>query len=135
MHDWNRRMIDEFRAKGGKGVTHPYKDQILLLTVKGAKSGRAMTVPLAYHMDGGRYVVAATKGGSPKHPAWYHNLVAHREATIEVGTDSFRVRATPIPRGPERDRLYEEHSRQMPGFRSYVAKTKRIIPVVVLERI
>lgn len=128
-------MIDEFRAKGGRGVTHPYRDQLLLLTVKGAKSGRTMTVPLAYHMDGGRYVVAASKGGAPTHPAWYHNLVAHREATIEVGTESFRVRATPLRRGPERDRLYEEHSRQMPGFGDYPKKTERIIPVVVLERI
>ncbi|HEX9435927.1 MAG TPA: nitroreductase/quinone reductase family protein [Candidatus Limnocylindria bacterium] len=135
MHDWNRKMIDEFRAKGGKGVTHPYKDQLLLLTVKGAKSGHEMTVPLAYHRDGDRYVVAGSKGGAPTHPAWYHNLVARREATVEVGTESFRVRATPLPRGPDRDRLYAEHSRQMPGFGEYPAKTKRIIPVVVLERI
>lgn len=135
MHNWNRKMIEEFRAKGGKGVTHPYKDQLLLLTVNGAKSGRPMTVPLAYHMDDGRYVVAASKGGAPTHPAWYHNLVAHREAMMEVGSESFRVRATPLPRGPERDRLYAAHSRQMPGFRDYPKKTKRTIPVVVLERI
>lgn len=128
-------MIDEFRAKGGKGVTHPYKDQLLLLTVRGAKSGQPMTVPLAYHVDGGRYVVAATKGGSPTHPAWYHNLVAHREATIEVGTEKFKVRATPLPRGAERDRLYEAHSQLMPGFRGYVKKTSRVIPIVVLERV
>lgn len=128
-------MIEEFRAKGGKGVTHPYRDRLLLLTVRGKRSGRQITVPLAYHTDGGRYVVAATKGGSPTHPAWYHNLVAHPDVTLEVGAETFGARATPIPRGPERDRLYEEHARQMPGFRDYPSKTKRIIPVVVLERV
>ncbi|MGH2378819.1 MAG: nitroreductase/quinone reductase family protein [Candidatus Limnocylindria bacterium] len=135
MADWNRGIIEEFRAKGGKGVTHPVGDRLLLLTVRGAKSGEPRTVPLAYHRDGDRYVVAASKGGAPTHPAWYHNLVAHREATIEVGTETFKMRATPLPKGEERDRLFEAHATLMPGFRSYVPKTTRIIPVVVLERI
>lgn len=134
-HDWNTKVVDEFRAKGGKGVTHPHGDRLLLLTVRGAKTGQPRTVPLAYTQDRDRYIVAASKGGAPTHPAWYHNLVAHREATIEVGTEKFKVRATPIPRGPERDRLYDAHATVMPGFRGYVTKTKRIIPVVVLERV
>jgi deazaflavin-dependent oxidoreductase (nitroreductase family) len=133
--DWNKAMIDEFRAKGGKGVTHPHGNRLLLLTVRGARSGQPQTVPLAYHLDGDKYVVAASKGGAPTHPAWYHNVVAHREATIEVGTEKFKVRATPLPKGAERDRLYEAHSEVMPGFRDYVKKTKRVIPVVVLERV
>lgn len=128
-------MIDEFRAKGGKGLTHPHGDRILLLTTEGAKTGRTLTAPLVYHRDGDRYVIAASKGGAPKHPGWYHNLVKHGEATVEVGTEKFNVRATPIPRGPERDRLYEAHSKLMPGFRDYEKKTTRIIPVVALERV
>ncbi len=135
MHDWNRKMIDEFRAKGGKGLTHPYGDRILLLTAKGAKSGHEITVPLAYHMDDGRYVVAASKGGSPQHPGWYHNLVAHPDVTVEVGTEKFRARAIPYARGLERDRLYADHAKPMPGFLDYEKKTKRIIPAVVLERV
>jgi deazaflavin-dependent oxidoreductase (nitroreductase family) len=131
---WNTGIIDEFRAKGGKGITH-FGDRLLLLTVKGAKTGRERTLPLAYHLDGDRYVIAASKGGAPTHPDWYHSLVKAREATIEVGTDRFKVRATPIPTGPERDRLYEAHARLMPGFREYVTKTKRVIPVVVMERV
>jgi deazaflavin-dependent oxidoreductase (nitroreductase family) len=135
MANWNKGIIDEFHAKGGKGITHPVGDRLLLLTVRGAKSGRPQTVPLAYHLDDGRYVVAGSKGGSPKHPDWYHNLVKHGEATIEVGTETFKVRATPIPKGDERDRLYEDHAKLMPGFRDYVARTTRVIPVVVLERV
>ena len=137
MNDWNKQIIDEFHAKGGKGVTN-FGDRLLLLTTRGAKSGRTHTNPLAYHRDGDRYVVAASMGGAPKNPAWYHNLVKHREAEIEVatpkGTEKFKVRATPIAKGAERDRLYDAHATLMPGFRDYVHKTTRVIPVVILER-
>jgi len=131
---WNQGVLDEFRAKGGKGVTH-FGDRLLLLTTRGAKTGRAFTVPLAYHRDGGRYVVAASKGGAPTNPDWYHNLVKHREATAEVGTETFKVRATPLAGGPERDRLYEDHAALMPGFRDYPPRTTRVIPVILLERV
>jgi len=131
--DWNTRVIDEFHAKRGKGIG-PWGDNLLLLTTRGAKSGQVRTTPLVYHRDGERYIIAASKGGAPTHPGWYHNLVKHREAEIEVGTEKFKVRATPIPKGPERDRLYEAHGNVFSGFRDYPKKTKRIIPVVVLER-
>jgi len=129
-------MVDEFHAKHGKGIGH-FGDRLLLLTSTGAKTGRTLTSPLAYHRDGERYVVAASKGGAPTHPGWYHNLIANPAATIEVGADKFRVRATPLAKGPERDRLYTEHARLMPelGFAGYPQKTKRVIPVVILERI
>ncbi len=135
--NWNQRIIDEFRVKRGRGVTG-FGDRLLLLTTRGAKSGEVRTTPLAYHRDGERYVVAASKGGAPSNPGWYHNLVKHREAEVEVaagdGTERFRVRAHPYARGPERDRLYDEHAALMPGFREYPKKTTRLIPVVVLER-
>jgi deazaflavin-dependent oxidoreductase (nitroreductase family) len=131
--DWNKGIIDEFRAKSGKGIGH-FGDKLLLLTARGAKSGLIRTVPLVYHRDGDRYVVAASKGGAPTHPGWYHNLVKHREAEIEIGSDRFKVRATPISRGPERDRLYEAHGDTFAAFREYPKRTRRIIPVVVLER-
>jgi deazaflavin-dependent oxidoreductase (nitroreductase family) len=133
MKDWNSGVIEKFRAQGGKGIP-PWGDHLLLLTTRGATTGRVSTHPLVYHMDRGRYVVAGSKGGAPTHPSWYHNLVKNREATIEVGTDKFTVRATPVPKGPERDRMYEDHAKVFAGFRDYPAKTKRIIPVVVLER-
>src|SRR6187397_1543246 len=82
MSDWNTNVINEFRAKGGKGVGH-FGDGLLLLTVRGAKSGTPRTYPLAYHLDGDRYVVAASKGGAPTNPQWYSSIVAHGEAEVE----------------------------------------------------
>lgn len=127
-------MVDEFHAKAGKGLGH-FGDKLLLLTTRGAKSDQIRTTPLVYHRDGDRYVIAASKGGAPTHPGWYHNLVKHPEAEIEVGTERFRVRATPIPKGPERDRLYTAHGDNFAAFRDYPKKTTRVIPVVVLERV
>jgi len=134
MADWNKGIIDEFHAKAGKGVGM-FGDKLLLLTVRGAKTGQVRTHPLVYHRDGDRYVIAASMGGAPKNPAWYHNLVKHREAEVEVGTDKFKVRAKPIAKGPERDRLYKAHGDTFAAFRDYPKKTTRIIPVVVLERV
>jgi deazaflavin-dependent oxidoreductase (nitroreductase family) len=134
MADWNKNTIDEFRAKGGKGIG-PFGDKLLLLTTRGAKSEQVRTTPLVYHRDGDRYVIAASMGGAPTHPSWYHNLVKHREAEIELGTEKFKVRATPIPKGPERDRLYEAHGDNFAAFKSYPQKTTRVIPIIVLERV
>jgi len=127
-------MVDEFHAKHGKGIGH-FGDRLLLLTSTGAKTGRTLTSPLAYHRDGERYVVAASKGGAPSHPAWYHNLVKHPDAEIEVGSEKFKVRARPLAKGPERDRLYNAHGDNFAAFRDYPKRTKRVIPVVVLEHV
>jgi deazaflavin-dependent oxidoreductase (nitroreductase family) len=134
MSDWNKSVIDDFHAKAGKGIGH-FGDKLLLLTTRGAKSGDVRTTPLVYHRDGDRYVIAASKGGAPSNPSWYYNLVKNRDAEIEVGTDKFKVRATPIAKGPERDRLYKAHGDNFAAFRDYPSKTTRIIPVVVLERV
>jgi len=133
MADWNKNIIDEFHAKGGKGIGH-FGDNLLLLTTTGARTGERRTTPVAFHRQGDRYVIAATKGGAPSHPAWYHNLVKDPNVTIEVGTEKFPARAT-VVKGAERDRLYETHASAMPqlGFREYPKRTKRVIPVIVLE--
>ena len=133
MAGWNTKIIEEFRAKGGKGITN-FGDRLLLLTTRGAKSGRWHTTPLAYSRDGDRYVVIASKGGAPHHPDWYHNVLTNHAAKAEVGTETFDVVATAIPSGPERDRLYAAQANLMPGFWEYEKKTSRTIPVVVLER-
>jgi deazaflavin-dependent oxidoreductase (nitroreductase family) len=80
-------------------------------------------------------VIAASMGGAPKHPSWYHNLVKHGEAEVQVGTEKFKVRATPLPKGPERDRLYEAHGANFAAFKDYPRKTTRVIPIIVLERV
>jgi deazaflavin-dependent oxidoreductase (nitroreductase family) len=133
MADWNKTVIDDFHAKGGKGIGH-FGDK-LLLTTRGAKSGHGRTTPLVYHRDGDRYVIAASMGGAPTHPAWYHNLVKHPDVEVEVGTEKFNARARPVATGPERDRLYGAHGDNFAAFRDYPKRTKRVIPIVVPERV
>lgn len=130
----NQKVITEFRANQGKVGGQYANRPLLLLTTTGAKSGRALTRPLAYTREGERLVVIASFGGGPKNPSWYHNLVANPEATVEVGSERFRVRAT-VPTGEERQRLYNRQAEQMPAFAEYQKKTTRQIPVIVLTRI
>jgi deazaflavin-dependent oxidoreductase (nitroreductase family) len=106
---------------------------MLLLHHVGAKSGTRRVNPLVYLPDGDRYVIIASKGGAPKHPDWYHNLVANPETTIEVGTETIPVRAEVIT-GEERDRLYARQAADRSAFAEYQAKTKRRIPVIALTR-
>src|SRR3954468_7695989 len=101
----DRGVIEEFRANRGK-VGGPFEGRpVLLVTVTGAKSGRRITKPLVYLPDGDRLLIFASKGGAPTHPAWYHNLVANPVVTVEVGDETYEVRASPLT-GPERDQLY-----------------------------
>jgi deazaflavin-dependent oxidoreductase (nitroreductase family) len=133
MHDWNRQVIEEFRTNGGKVGGQFEGAPLLLLTTTGAKSGQRRTSPMMYLPDGDRMLVFASKGGAPTHPDWYHNLVAHQEATVEVGTETFDVTAVVLT-GEERDRLYAKQAKLYPGFASYQARTTRQIPVVALKR-
>jgi deazaflavin-dependent oxidoreductase (nitroreductase family) len=133
LNELNQQVIQEFRANQGKVGGRYAKVPVLLLTTTGAKSGRALTRPLAYTRDGDRLVVIASFGGGPKNPAWYHNLVAHPEATVEVGSERFRVKAT-VASGEERQRLYDRQAAQLPAFAEYQKKTTRQIPVIVLTR-
>jgi deazaflavin-dependent oxidoreductase (nitroreductase family) len=133
-NDWNRRIIEEFRANGGK-VGGPFAGApLLLLTTTGARTGRSHTTPVMYTDDGDRLLVYASKGGAPTNPAWYHNLVASPRVTVEVGTERFEADATVIT-GEERDRLYNRHAERYPGFAEYQEKTSRTIPVVALTRV
>jgi deazaflavin-dependent oxidoreductase (nitroreductase family) len=132
--EFNRKIIEEFRANGGE-TSGPFKGRpLLLLTTTGAKSGEARTTPLVYSKEGDRLVVIASMGGAPKHPAWYFNILAQPEVTVEVGTDTFVMRAV-VSEGEERDRLYAQQAAQMPAFKEYQEKTMRRIPVVALERV
>jgi deazaflavin-dependent oxidoreductase (nitroreductase family) len=104
-NDWNRQTIEAFRANGGKVGGVWEGRPLLLLTTTGAKSGQRRTTPVMYLPDGDRLLVFATKAGAPTNPAWYHNLLAHSEVTVEVGTETYEATATPLT-GEERDRLY-----------------------------
>jgi deazaflavin-dependent oxidoreductase (nitroreductase family) len=132
-HDFNRQIIDEFRANAGQVGGMFAGAPLLLLTTTGAKTGKTHIVPLAYTVDDGRYVVIGSKGGHTTHPDWFYNLRAHSEVTVEIGTESFPARAA-IPAGAERQRLFDQMVRQMPNFAVYQSKTTRQLPVIVLER-
>jgi deazaflavin-dependent oxidoreductase (nitroreductase family) len=134
MKEFNRKLIDEFRANGGKVGGQMAGAPLLLLTMTGAKSGKTYTIPLAYSKDGNRLVVIASYAGSPTNPSWYHNLRAHPTVTVELGGEKFQARAV-FTSAEERDRLFQRQAEQMPVFNDYQKKTQRQIPVIALERI
>ena len=132
-NDWNRQTIEEFRENGGKVGGFWEGKPLLLLTTTGAKSGQRHTNPMMYLADGNRLLVFASKRGAPTNPDWYHNLVAHPEVTVEVGTETYEATAT-VLNGEERDRLYARQAELYPQFGEYQANTTRKIPVIALER-
>jgi deazaflavin-dependent oxidoreductase (nitroreductase family) len=133
-NNWNKNIIEEFRANGGK-VGGRFADRtLLLLHTTGAKSRQERINPVAYTKDGERLVVIASKGGAPTNPDWYYNIIANPQVTVEVGTDQFEAEAV-IPAEPERTRLYDQMAAVMPGFAEYQRKTMRQIPVIVLSRV
>ena len=129
--DFNAQIIEEFHANQGRIGGMFEGLPLLLLYHTGAKSGKSRINPLAYQADDGRYVVFASKGGAPTNPDWYHNLKAHPNVTVEVGTDTIDVVASEAT-GEERDRLYRTQAERTPQFAEYQQKTDRVIPVMVL---
>ena len=129
--DFNAQIIEEFHANQGRVGGMFEGLPLLLLYHTGAKSGKRRINPLAYQADDGRYVVFASKGGAPTNPDWYHNLKAHPNVTVEVGTDTIDVVASEAT-GEERDRLYRTQAERTPQFAEYQQKTDRVIPVMVL---
>ncbi|HEY1712493.1 MAG TPA: nitroreductase family deazaflavin-dependent oxidoreductase [Solirubrobacteraceae bacterium] len=129
--DFNAQIIDEFRANEGRVGGMFENMPLLLLHHTGAKSGTPYVNPLAYLRDGDRYAIFASKGGAPENPAWYHNVKAHPEVSIEVGTDAVDVRASEAET-EERNRLYAAQAQRAPAFTEYQEKAGRTIPVIVL---
>ena len=105
----------------------------LLLTTKGRKTGNETTSPLIYEDAGDAYVIVASKGGAPKHPGWYRNLVKDPNVRVQVKDDVFDARARTAS-GDERERLWQLAAQQWPDYDTYQTRTDRQIPVVVLER-
>ncbi len=130
---YNRALVDEFPASGGKVSGQFEHAPIVLVTTTGAKSGRTRTSPVVYTKDGDHLVIIASKGGAPTSPDWYHNLVAHREVVVEVPGETYPARAR-VAEEPERERLFRAQAALMPNFAEYEKATTRKIPVVVLER-
>ncbi|WP_077090260.1 nitroreductase family deazaflavin-dependent oxidoreductase [Mycobacterium rhizamassiliense] len=129
--DFNSRNIEEFRANHGRLGGQFEGAPVLLLHSTGASSGQERVSPMMYLPDGDRYLVFASAAGADRNPAWYHNLVAHPDARIEVGDDEVDVRAVELDRA-ERDAKYAVQAERYPGFAEYERKTTRIIPVLAL---
>ena len=126
----NEPVVAEFRARGGQ-VSRRYP--VLLLTTTGAKTGEPRVTPLNFSVDGDRLVVIASAGGASRHPAWYLNLVADPNVTIELGVERFAARATTVEE-PERTRLFDRQASVMSFFDGYRRRVKtRQIPVVIFE--
>lgn len=134
VNDWNKTVIEEFRANGGKVGGRFEGRTLLLLHTTGAKSGQQRINPLAYTMDGDRFLVVASKGGAPTHPDWYYNILANPQVTVEVGTEKFQAQAQ-VAEEPERTRLFDQMAAEMPGFADYQRNTTRILPVITLSRL
>ncbi len=133
MSDFNRRVIEEFRANGGV-VGGPFEGApVVLLTTTGARSGEKRVSPLVGLLEDDTLYVFASKAGAPTNPDWYHNLLAHPDVEVEFGDDRFDAVAAPVT-GPERDRLYAAQVERMPAFADYEKATERVIPVVELRR-
>jgi deazaflavin-dependent oxidoreductase (nitroreductase family) len=130
--DWNGKIIEEFRANQGKVGGVFAQTPLLLLHHTGGKTGKVRVNPLAYRVDGDRLVVFASKGGAPTNPDWYYNLRANPRASVEVGTETRDVRAR-VAEGEERERLWSRQVEVAPAFGDYQRKTRRRIPVIVLE--
>lgn len=129
MSDWNAGVIAEFRKNKGKVGGQFEGAPLLIISHKGARTGKQRTNPVMYFKDGPRYLVFASKGGHDYNPDWYHNLKAHPDVRIEVGTERIEVHAQEIT-GAERDRLYAKQAALYPQFAQYQKKTKRIIPII-----
>ncbi len=134
MNDFNQKIIEEFRANGGVVGGNFAGATLVLLTTTGARTGKRTTSPTMYLKDGDRYIIIASNGGGDRHPAWYHNLLATPQATAEIGTETFEVKASVIE-GEERDELYARVVEIAPAFAQYEAMTTRRIPVLALHRV
>jgi len=134
MSDFNKGIIEEFRANHGVVGGGFEGAPVVLLTTTGAKSGLKRVNPLVALVDGDKLYVIASKAGAPTSPDWYHNLVANPQVGVEKGDDRFTATAVPITSGPERDRLYAAQVAVQPGFADYEKSTTRVIPVVELQR-
>jgi deazaflavin-dependent oxidoreductase (nitroreductase family) len=131
--DFNGKVIEEFRANGGK-VGGPFQGApVLLLHHTGAKSGTERVNPLMYQQVGDSYAIFASRGGAPSNPDWYYNLTAHPDTTVEMGTDTIRVRAR-VANPDEREPIWSKQKEIAPGFAEYETNAApRVIPVILLD--
>ncbi len=132
-NDFNRRIIEEFRANGGEVGGQFEGAPMLLLHTTGAKTGKERVSPVMYQQVGDDLAIFGSRGGAPTDPDWYRNIVAEPSVTVEVGTETVPMQAR-ITSGEERARIWEQQKAMAPGFAEYEKTANREIPVVLLSR-
>jgi deazaflavin-dependent oxidoreductase (nitroreductase family) len=131
---FTRMLMDDIRAHGAPTTGPMAGRPLMILTTRGARTGKERTAVITYTRDGDRYVIAASKSGAPTNPAWFYNLRTDPVVTVETGGETFKARAT-VTGGEERDRLWDQHAAERAEFREYPKITDRVIPMILLERI
>lgn len=131
--DWVAKHVRGYVESGGRKGHKKWGVHTLLLTTRGRKSGKRRRTALIYGQDGDRYLVVASNGGAATDPAWYLNLVEHPEVEVQVGPERFTARARPAS-AEEKPRLWSLMAALWPQYDRYQARTRRNIPLVILER-
>lgn len=127
-----RRQVEEYESSGGARGNTMRGKPVIILTTRGARTGRIRKTPLMRVEHDGRYAVVASQGGAPTHPEWYHNLRAHPEVQLQDGPEPRDFVAREVS-GAERDLWWERAVEAWPDYDDYQEKTDRVIPVLVLE--
>lgn len=128
-----RRQVAEYEASQGKRANTMKGLPIVVVTMRGARSGKVRKVPLMRVEHDGTYVAVASQGGAPSHPQWYHNLLAHPEVRVQDGAEVVAARARVVT-GEERVQWWERAVAAFPNYADYQQRTDREIPVFLLER-
>lgn len=129
---WVRGQTEKILETGTTDSVDIMGMPVVLVTMKGAKTGKLRYVPLMRVEHDGRYALVASRGGAPEHPVWYHNLRANPTVTLQDGTDSGEFTAREID-GPEREEWWDRSVAAFPNYAEYQTKTSRRIPVFVLD--
>jgi F420H(2)-dependent quinone reductase len=130
--EWVRKQVDTFERSGGTEGTTLRGMPVVLITMRGAKSGKIRKIPVMRVEHDGRYAAVASLGGAPKHPIWYHNLSAHPRVTVQDGPDKHEMVAREVT-GAEKHEWWERAVAAYPDYAAYQERTERVIPVFVLE--
>jgi deazaflavin-dependent oxidoreductase (nitroreductase family) len=130
---WVRKQLDAIDAAGTTDAASVQGMQVVVVTMRGARSGRPRRVPLMRVEHDGTYAVVASYGGAPKHPTWYYNLVANPEVSVQDGARHVDGLTTRIAEGPEREVWWERSVAAFPPYAEYQQKTDRVLPVFLLE--
>jgi F420H(2)-dependent quinone reductase len=130
--DWVRKQVEEIERTGTTDSVHIMNRPVVLLTMRGARTGAVRKVPLMRVEHEGAFAAVASKGGAPEHPQWYRNMLAHPDIEVQAGTETFPARARELS-GEEREQWWERCVAAYPPYAEYQTKTDRLIPVFVLE--